>query len=503
MFRHPPTKLNNVLTGWYTDAGFTSEWNFTSDKVIADTTLYAKWVPVYRVAFNSSGGSTLTNIFILSNATFTAPAIPTKLSNVFGGWYKDSGYTSAWNFTTDRVTGYITLYAKWIPAYFVIFDSQSGTSVSSTNVLSNMTLIQPLSPTKASNAFSGWYKDAGCTLIWNFTTDRVKTNTVLYAKWMKKYFVVTFNTLGGSTIISEIGLKSNSTLTQPADPTKAYCDFLGWYSDSNYTVQWNFLTDRVKSDLTLFVKWFQYEPAANFMYETVDGGIRIINYSGPSTNVIVPKIIDGKPVTIIGECAFNMVNAYLKNIVLPDSVTTLEQCAFLGCENMTNIVLPSGLKYIGVDAFSFCFRLSNITLPSGLKFIGNSTFVACYGLRNIVLPDSITNIGSGSFLCCVGLTNVVLPSVLKSLTNSIFEGCTNLKKIIIPSGITYLGNRVFSDCSSLTNVTVLATTPPVLETDAFSGTPASLKIYVPAASTNAYKTASGWSAYAAKIVAIP
>jgi uncharacterized repeat protein (TIGR02543 family) len=41
------------------------------------------------------------------------PVQPSKPGHTFGGWYKDAGLTTPWNFATDIVTEDITLYAKW------------------------------------------------------------------------------------------------------------------------------------------------------------------------------------------------------------------------------------------------------------------------------------------------------------------------------------------------------------------------------------------------------
>lgn len=84
-----------------------------------------------------------------------------------------------------------------------------------------------------------------------------------------------------------------------------------------------------------------------------------------------------------------------------------------------------------------------------------------------------------------------------------FRGCSSLTSIEIPKIVTSIEREAFCDCNSLTSVTVLATTPPTLGTDAFTDTHSDLKIYVPSGSVNAYKTATNWSTYASKIQAIP
>ena len=81
-----------------------------------------------------------------------------------------------------------------------------------------------------------------------------------------------------------------------------------------------------------------------------------------------------------------------------------------------------------------------------------------------------------------------------------FPSCT--RTVELGSNITYLGSS-FEGCTALTSVTIHATTPPTLKGDYIFRNSNNAPIYVPASSVNAYKTASGWSAYADRIQAIP
>ncbi|GBU28022.1 hypothetical protein R84B8_01580 [Treponema sp. R8-4-B8] len=115
------TKSGNTFGGWYKEAAFTNKWNFATNTVSADITLYAQWNPVavekptvYTVTFNTNGGTPApAQQTVNIGGKANEPAAMTKSGNVFGGWYKEAAFTNKWNFTTDTVSADITLYAQW------------------------------------------------------------------------------------------------------------------------------------------------------------------------------------------------------------------------------------------------------------------------------------------------------------------------------------------------------------------------------------------------------
>jgi len=88
-----------------------------------------------------------------------------------------------------------------------------------------------------------------------------------------------------------------------------------------------------------------------------------------------------------------------------------------------------------------------------------------------------------------------------SIGESAFRGCSGLTIVTIPNSVTSIGGYAFRDCTGLASVTILAESLVYYGIIAFQGTPATLKIYVPAGSVETYK--AGWSFYADKIKAIP
>ena len=109
-----PSKPHSDFGGWYKDATLKNAWNFNTDTVASDTKLFAKWVPsLYTIKFYSNKGSAVANQKIQYNGLIKRPKDPVRTGCTLAGWYKDAALKTAWNFTSDRVTGDTNLYAKW------------------------------------------------------------------------------------------------------------------------------------------------------------------------------------------------------------------------------------------------------------------------------------------------------------------------------------------------------------------------------------------------------
>lgn len=212
------------------------------------------------------------------------------------------------------------------------------------------------------------------------------------------------------------------------------------------------------------------------------------------------------------------------DLTIPNSVTDIGAYAFISCDSLTSVTIPTNVISIGMSAFHGCSSLTSVTILNGVTYIGYNGFNKCESLLSIAIPDSVTNMGDYAFQYCVNLESVVFGNGLTiisdysfehcaSLTsitfsNSVtyigmaaFDDCKSLSSVTIPNSVTYIGMAAFYDCTSLTAITCEAETPPSVDGGAFDNTN-NCPIYVPAASVNAYQTASGWSSYASRIQAI-
>lgn len=114
----------------------------------------------------------------------------------------------------------------------------------------------------------------------------------------------------------------------------------------------------------------------------------------------------------------------LREISLPDSIRTIEQCAFYN----------SGIK--------------NIHLPEDLRQIGNGAFGSS-GIKSIVVPDRVTKLGRGAFNRCYELTDVTLPESITTIPKYAFIDCGKLKTVNAPN-ITVVCDSAFCNCEMLT-----------------------------------------------------
>ena len=185
-----PTEDYYTFGGWYVNADCTIPFTFgdlgtTVDK---DTTLYAKWtIYNYQVTFDLQGHGDAIDPQTINHgelASEPSPA-PTAVGYTFGGWYKEAGCSNAWNFSTDKVTDALVLYAKWtINSYDVTFDLQGhGDPIAAQSIDYNGTVSEPSAPSEDYYTFGGWYKEAGCSTAWDFSEDKVTDDLTLYAKW--------------------------------------------------------------------------------------------------------------------------------------------------------------------------------------------------------------------------------------------------------------------------------------------------------------------------------
>lgn len=104
-------------------------------------------------------------------------------------------------------------------------------------------------------------------------------------------------------------------------------------------------------------------PQGVLSYKTDGETAEITGYRGKDTEIAVPSLIDGSPVTCIGKKAF-LSNKMLKEISLPESVVRIDDWAFAYCAKLARVILPYHRMGIGQGIFKECFLLEEIVNES-------------------------------------------------------------------------------------------------------------------------------------------
>ena len=157
------------------------------------------------------------------------------------------------------------------------------------------------------------------------------------------------------------------------------------------------------------------------------------------------------------------------NIVIPNSVTSIGDCAFEYC-NLTSITIPNSVIHIGDNVLSNCSGITHpvynashfVRLPldysgefsiqSGITTICGGAFVACYDLTSVSIPNSVTKIGNNAFGYCTGLTSMTIPNSVTSIESNAFRNCSSLTSISIPNSVTSIGQDAYYGCTGLTSI---------------------------------------------------
>ena len=172
------------------------------------------------------------------------------------------------------------------------------------------------------------------------------------------------------------------------------------------------------------------------------------------TEAEIPEKIGGVTVTTIGYQAFYG-NDSLKTLTIPDTVTIIEDLAFIQC-GITSLEIPESVVSIGDMAFFQCFFLEEISFPDSLSSIGYRAFFNCESLYKVNRLDlgGVSRIGKEAFAECGSIFILVLPASLSDVGANAFYGCTITNVIYEGSRADWLAMSIGSGNTALTSSTI-------------------------------------------------
>lgn len=211
--------------------------------------------------------------------------------------------------------------------------------------------------------------------------------------------------------------------------------------------------------------------------------------------------------TTIGYYSFTY-NRSLKSLFIPKSLLTIRDLGFTGCENLESITVDEGnMKF---DSRNNCNAIieryinrlvlgcKSTKIPQNVTRIGPSAFEGCSNLEELDIPNSVTDIDGAAFWGCKGLKFFRLGNNVETIGGSTFYGCEALETVIFPQSVKSIGNGIFDSCTSLHDVYCYSEVPPSTYDPnwTFSEAPVDkVTLHVPVSAVETYRQTNPWNSF--------
>ena len=222
-------------------------------------------------------GDTLLDKFSVNKGEIVNLTTPSLNGYTFKGFYLDK------NLTILCETSFIALESLIIytdftkdPVYYTVKFISNNETYKEESILENETVDMPTNPTLDGYDFIGWYTDNTYTTQFDFTS-KITCETTLYAKFTLKASEtckVTFIVNGSD--YKAVTVTIGTTVSRPENPQVDGYEFVGWYTDTNYTTEFSF-TSKITSAISIYAKLNKIE--------NNESGINMISYSGNLENI--------------------------------------------------------------------------------------------------------------------------------------------------------------------------------------------------------------------------
>lgn len=458
--------------------------------------------PIYRVSFNSDGGTAVLDQQIEEDSFASLPEItPEKTGYTFTKWMFD--------FTTP-ITSNVTIQAQYTPiVYNINYVLKNGTHTNPQTYTIEDNYITFSDAEFEDKLFIGWYVksttvEGGYEYIAGFSSNKLTDVTVYGAFYGTKGLVINGDTVTGyvgdsSTVVLPLvykgvviknvakdAFKDNKVIKRIETSSLYYsipgsafdgCNLDEIVNDVQVISDGEIIEEpTTDSDFVLaIVKTLGYT-APSDMYYSQDNCL--ITYVGKelvlgANNSVIPS--DGS-VTAISAYAFAG-RLGITDLTIPDGITSIGEYAFKNCVNIQSITLAQSVTDVATTAFYGCSATLLTGDASAISTIAQNcsknttysvvltgtsvpyeSFKDCRGLMSITIPDSVTSIGSSAFRNCTGLTSVEIPDSVTSVGNSAFSGCTGLTTVnwdaTACTSAGSSGYTIFNGCSKLETVNI-------------------------------------------------
>ena len=175
----------------------------------------------------------------------------------------------------------------------------------------------------------------------------------------------------------------------------------------------------------------------NLNAETKQATVIKKSSGGYSGKVVIPESVEFKgishSVTSIGEEAFYKCS-WLTSVTIPNSMESIGGYAFYECDGLASVHISDIAAWCNIDFSSYDSNPLNyanhlylngeevrdLVIPNSVTSIESYAFYECSGLTSVTIPNSVTSIGREAFKYCSGLTSVTIPNSVTSIGYAAF-----------------------------------------------------------------------------------
>ncbi len=223
---------------------------------------------------------------------------------------------------------------------------------------------------------------------------------------------------------------------------------------------------------------------------------------GPKVEVIPYNFLSGSKIT---------------SLTVPNSVISIQSCAFADCGELTDVVIGNAVSVIGSEAFSGCSKLTRLTIGESVNSIDDEAFSGCSNLAELtwnaidcrfynrnIPKNAINRVTIGSkvkkipdyFLDGSLITNVILPNSVTTVGESAFAGCAELTDIVIGKTVNVIGENAFAGCVGVTKISCYPSKVPSIASNTFFEINKNVcELHVLAGCYQSYRDADYWNQF--------
>ena len=461
------------IVGWYTDVDRTVEFKFETDKVDADTTLYAKVASLYhRVTFMVNGEDS-----IIANSDKEGNVLEPKVDIPEGkyimGWYTDVDRTIEFKFETDKVNVDTTLYAKVASHDFSVkynlgyAEPEHGEDMPATPTQSTVNLDDSFEvaavPDRAGYDFLGWTDGVEVYQPGDEYEVEVTGNITLTAMWTTKMLTVRFYDDIGLLIKTKIVPYGSDVPTDDvfAPHTYPQCYVtMGWdedLTDINCDLDVNAVYEYQHADYS----WFEFVPVVEddvtVAYKIKMAPHPLFTWQGkrfaPSGLYAFPDTYNGlavigfaEAIQKLGKDDFDEQDFDIE-LFIPDSFTRIDADSITDSK-IKSLSIGRGVEYIDSKAFNasvigeFIVAEENEYYTAEDAYLYNkdkTTLIAVdRSLPQVIIGESVKYIGADLVYSRNTLQSLVIKGDIEEIGLNAFTYCTNLLSVEIEGSVKKL-----------------------------------------------------------------